>query len=143
MTAAEIRSCCERFAGVLEGDDLTALGACYAIDCEVLSPIFHTLRGRAEVVSSWGELFKALTDRKIRVDDIVVDSGSRGRAVLIVTSRSIHRGEIFGMPGTGRAIETQVAFILTFDGGQITQERRIYDFTRLLMQLGVLRAKTA
>lgn len=143
MTAAEIRICCERFASALEGEDITALGACYADDCEVFSPIFHTLRGRAEVERSWRELFKALTERKIRVDDIVVDSDNRGRAVLVVTAQSIHRGEIFGMPGTGRAIENQVAFILTFDGGLIARERRIYDFTRLLMQLGVLRAKTA
>ena len=36
-----------------------------------------------------------------------------------------------------------VAIILTFRGDKIVHDRRIYDFTRMLMQLGVLRAKTA
>ena len=143
MTPAEIRTCCERFAKALEGEDLAELGACYQSDCEVASPIFHDLRGRVDVVSAWRELFKALTDRKIRIDDVIVDSGERDRALLLLTAQSVHRGEIFGVPGTGRRIETQVAFIFTFERGQIAQERRVYDFTRLLMQLGVLRAKTA
>ena len=47
------------------------------------------------------------------------------------------------MPASGRRIENQLAFIMTLKDGRIASERRIYDFTRMLMQLGVLKAKTA
>jgi predicted ester cyclase len=45
------------------------------------------------------------------------------------------------MPGTGRRIETSGAFILTLENGRIAAERRVYDFTGFLVQLGVLKAK--
>jgi hypothetical protein len=36
-----------------------------------------------------------------------------------------------------------VVFVLTFRNGRIAKEARIYDYTSMLMQLGVLRARTA
>jgi hypothetical protein len=48
------------------------------------------------------------------------------------------------MPGTNRHIEFRMARLLEMnDHGLIARERRIYDFTGLLVQLGVLRAKPA
>ena len=47
------------------------------------------------------------------------------------------------MPGIGRRIERTVAYILTFRDGLIVNERRVYDFTNMLMQLGVLKARPA
>jgi steroid delta-isomerase-like uncharacterized protein len=143
MTTAEIRAFCDRFVKTWEREDAAGLAACYTEDCEVNSPIFHTLHGPVEVEKSFRDLFKALTDYKIQVDAVVVDHEEGARAVLLWTAQSTHRGELFGMPGTGRRIENQVAIILTFRGDKISHDRRIYDFTRMLMQLGVLRAKTA
>lgn len=143
MTSAEIRTFCERFAGAWVREDVDALTACYADDCEVISPIFRTLRGRTEVEGSFRDLFKALSDYNIQVNDIIVDHDGGERAVLVWTAQSTHRGEIFGMPGTGRRIENEVAFIFRFQGDKIALDRRIYDFTRMLMQIGVLKAKTA
>jgi predicted ester cyclase len=57
--------------------------------------------------------------------------------------RSTHTGEIFGVPGTGKRIERTIAYFLTFRNGTIINERRVYDFTNMLMQLGVLKAKPA
>jgi hypothetical protein len=48
------------------------------------------------------------------------------------------------MPGTNRHIEFRNARLMNLDAdGLIAHERRIYDFTGLLVQLGVLRAKPA
>ena len=55
--------------------------------------------------------------------------------------KSIHAGNIFGMPGSGKRIERTIAYFFTFRGGLIEKERRLYDFTSMLMQLGVLKAK--
>ena len=47
------------------------------------------------------------------------------------------------MPPTGRRIEVAGAFIYRIRNDQIVHERRILDFTGLLVQVGVLRAKPA
>lgn len=143
MTSAEIRAFCERFAKAWERSDVAALSACYADECEVFSPLFQTLRGRAEVEASFRDLFQALADFTIRIHEIIVDTDGGGRAALVWTAQSTHRGAIFGMPASGRRIENQIAFIMTLKDGRIASERRIYDFTRMLMQMGVLKAKTA
>ena len=141
-TSTEIRAFCERFAKAWERGDVGALTACYADDCEVLSPLFQTLHGRAEIETSFRDLFQAFADYSIRINDVIID-GEGTRAALVLTLQSTHRGSIFGMPASGRRIENQVAFIMSFKDGRIASERRIYDFTRMLIQLGVLRAKTA
>jgi steroid delta-isomerase-like uncharacterized protein len=143
MTSDEIRSFLDRFVRLWEKQDVPALGACYAEDCTVVSPIFHTLRGRAQVERSYRELFRAFASPSIHVDDTVISSGDPPRAVIVWTVQSIHAGEIFGVPGSGRRIERTSAYIMTFRDGLIASERRVYDFTNMLMQLGVLKARPA
>ena len=46
-------------------------------------------------------------------------------------------------PGSGRRVQFDCVLILDIDNGLITHERRIYDFTGVLIQLGVLRGKPA
>jgi steroid delta-isomerase-like uncharacterized protein len=143
MTNDEIRAFLDRFVRAWETQDVTALGACYAEACTVVSPIFHTLKGRAQVERSYADLFRAFANPTIRIDDIVISTAEPPRAVIVWTTKSVHAGEIFGMPGTGRRIERTVAYILTFRDGLIINERRVYDFTNMLMQLGVLKARPA
>jgi steroid delta-isomerase-like uncharacterized protein len=141
MTNDEIRSFLDRFVHAWERGDAAALGACYTDDCVVVSPIFRTLKGRAQVEKSYVDLFKAFEQDTVRVDDVVIEVPAR--AVIVWTSNSIHAGEIFGMPPSGKKIERTIAYILTLQDGRIAKEVRIYDFTSMLMQLGVLRAKPA
>ena len=65
--------------------------------------------------------------------------GSGGRR-----ADAAHVNEFFGLPGTNRHITFRIARLMDMDDqGLITNERRIYDFTGLLVQIGVLRAKPA
>jgi steroid delta-isomerase-like uncharacterized protein len=143
MTTEEIRAFCVRYARAWERGDVPGLLACYTDDCEIASPIFSLLRGRSELETSLRSLFSAFADFQVEVDDVVVDCEHRERAVLLFTSFVTHRGEIFGLPGTGRRVEVRGAFVFTFDGDRIAKDMRMYDFTGMLMQLGVLRARTA
>jgi steroid delta-isomerase-like uncharacterized protein len=143
MTSDEIHSFLDRFVRAWEKQDITALGTCYAETCTVVSPIFHTLKGRAQVERSYTDLFRAFSNPSIRVDDTVIGTGMPPRAVIVWTVQSTHAGEIFGVPGSGRRIERTIAYFLTFRDGLIVNERRVYDFTNMLMQLGVLKAKPA
>ena len=141
MTADEIRQFLERYIGLWEKEDLRALVASYTDTARIDSPMFHTVNGRADIEKSYKELFAAFDDWELRIDDILIDRGPEDRAVLVYTAHVTHRGEIFGMPGTGRCVESSGAFILRFENGRIASERRLYDFTGLLVQLGVLKAR--
>jgi steroid delta-isomerase-like uncharacterized protein len=141
MTNAEVRSFLDRFVLAWQGQDVGALAACYTDDCVVVSPIFNTLRGRSAVEKSYADLFRALAVRNARVDDTVIGSEEPARAVVVWNVQSTHVGEVFGMPATGKNIERTVAYFLTLENGKIAKELRVYDFTNMLMQLGVLRAK--
>jgi steroid delta-isomerase-like uncharacterized protein len=143
MTSDDIRAFVDRFVRAWERHDVPGLAACYADDCVVTSPIFQTLQGRAQVERSYTDLFRAFTHQSIHVDDLVISTEGPPRAVIVWTVQSRHDGEIFGMPASGKRIERTVVFILTFRDGLIAKETRAYDFTRMLIQLGVLRAKTA
>ena len=143
MPNDEIRDFLDLFRHAWESQDVKTLGACYAADCVVVSPIFNTMKGRSEVEKSYAELFKAFELQQIRVDDVVIGNEEPPRAVVVWNVQSTHAGEVFGMKPTGKRIDRTIAFVLTLKDGHITKEVRIYDFTSMLMQLGVLRAKPA
>ena len=96
---------------------------------------------RPGLLLAQNKLFLAFGDYAIELDDLLIDCGSDERAVFLVTTEVTHRGEIFGMPGTGRRVENTLAFFLRFENSLIASERRMYDFTGLLVQLGVLKAR--
>ncbi|MBI3493218.1 MAG: hypothetical protein HY047_15780 [Acidobacteria bacterium] len=55
-----------------------------------------------------------------------------------------HVNDFFGLPGTNKRIEIRHSRLFQIDeAGLIAHERRIYDFTGLLVKVGVLRAKPA
>jgi len=143
MTSAEIHAFCERYARAVERSDTAALAASYSDDCEVVSPIFGVLNGKPKLEGSFRDLFRAFSDTTVQIDDIIVDESRRDRAVILFTTSGVHKGEIFGVPGTGRRFGIRGAFVFTFAGDKICKETRLYDFTGMLMQLGILKAKAS
>ena len=141
MTTEDIRAFFTRFLEVWAREDLRAIVGCYADNARIDSPMFHTVTVRADIEKSFQDLFRAFDDWTFHIDDIVIDRGPEDRAVLFYTSQATHRGDLFGMPGTGRRAEVKSAFLVSFENGCIASERRLYDFTGLLVQLGVLKAK--
>lgn len=143
MSSDAIRAFLADFVSAWEREDVQALAACYALECTIESPMFHTVRGRAAVERSYAELFRAFTDQTIRVEETVIGGEDPARAVVIWTATATHAGEVYGIPGSGKRIDATIAFVLSFRDGLILHERRIYDFTFMLVQLGVLKTKGA
>src|SRR5678815_3810681 len=98
------------------------------------------IRDRIEHI--YGETFRIFSGFKVLLDDMIVDAET-GRAVVLVTAGATQIGEVFGYPGSGKHFTLKVAFVLRFAGDLIATETRVYDFTGMLVQLGVLRAKGA
>lgn len=141
MTSDEVRAFLDRFAKAWEEQDLVTLADCYAEHCEVISPIFHTLRGLSQVENSFRVAFRAFGAQTLHVDDVVVDGTDPTSAAVVWTARIKHKGEIFGIPATGKVFAVTIALFLKLAGGKIVREVRVYDFTQMLLEIGVMRAK--
>jgi predicted ester cyclase len=65
------------------------------------------------------------------------------RAAVMATFTGTDRGGFMGLPPTGRQVTIPVVFLYEFKDGTIARDRRFYDFTGLLIQVGTLKAKPA
>jgi len=65
------------------------------------------------------------------------------RAVQVVTLKATDIGGFMGLAPTGKMFRVPAVFICEFKEGRIVQERRIYDFTGVLVRIGLLKAKPA
>ena len=117
--------------------DSAALAGAHSEDGVVQSPIFGTVTGRLEIEKTYIRLFEVFADWTY---DIIVDGE---RVVQVFHVKASHTSELFGLAATGRRFEINGALLLTFKDGLIAKERRLYDFTSMLLQLGVLKAKPA
>ena len=138
MTKEEMTRALSRWESLLAAFDADGLAELYTADCRVTSPMFGDLRGRAAVAESFHRLFSTFPDWKVTVVQQIVDGD---RAASVFSGTATHVGEFMGLPGTGRKAQLQGVRVYHFADGLIKEELRLYDFTLMLIQLGVLRAK--
>ena len=119
--------------------DAEALGRSHAEDGIVRSPIFATVQGRAAITDAYRSLFRSFTDWQLSARPPVIDS-QRVAQPFDVTAT--HTGTLLGFDPTGRRFEIHGVLLFTLTPEcLIAEEQRIYDFTGLLIQVGVLRGK--
>ena len=140
MTRDEVVAFFERRQEAFDNLDAAALAGDYAGDCRLESPTAGSVVGRADVEKVFRAWFDAFLDLKIRTDSLVID-GNRVAQVLSVEGTDI--GGFMGLPATGKSCRFAAVCLYDFAGRQIARERRIYDFTGVLVQIGVLKAKPA
>jgi uncharacterized protein (TIGR02246 family) len=138
MGRDEIVALMKRRNAAMAAHDAAALAKIYAENGTVASPVGGVLEGRDEIERIYRLWFSAFPDIRIVQDDLVIDGD---RVVIVARASGTHSGDFFGLAPTGRPMEFQVAVVMTVADGLIVQERRIYDFTGLLVQVGVLKAK--
>jgi len=138
MTRDEILALVERRRIAYNARDAAALAATHAEKGIVISPFGGVLEGRPEIERVYRLWFSAFTDMTTSNDDIVIDGD---RVVLIGRLSGTHSGDFFGLAPTGRRMEVPAAQVMKVADGFVVEERRIYDFTGVLIQVGVLRAK--
>jgi uncharacterized protein (TIGR02246 family) len=140
MTREEIFALFNRREAAWQARDAASLAADHAPAGVVVSPTGGVLEGRLEIERIYRVWFVAFPDLVFTTEDLIVDDN---RVALLCRITGSHAGEFFGMQPTGRRIEVAGAFIYRLEQGLIAHERRILDFTGLLVQVGVLRAKPA
>lgn len=118
--------------------DVDALAGMHAENVKVSSPMFGQINGRAAVAESYARLFSAFPDWTLTTEELIIDGD---KVAQVFSATATHKGDFMGLPGTGRKAQFHGVRVLKFGNGLIQEERRLYDFTLLLMQVGVLRGK--
>ncbi len=140
MTADEIREFFDRRAGLWRSRDAEALAADYADEAVLVSPLLGTSVGRAAIGQSFRGLFGAFPDWTLATTNLMVDAENVAQVVSITAT---HTNELFGLPATNKRVDIQAVIVYRLVGAAIAHEERIYDFTRFLIELGVLRSRPA
>jgi predicted ester cyclase len=110
----------------------------HAEDGTVVSPMFGALHGRAEIAESYRRLFVTFPDWLFKSEELIID-GSRVAQHFVATAT--HVGDFMGLPGTNRHGRMEGVLLFTMKDGFILHEQRQYDYSALLIQIGVLRSK--
>ena len=136
---AELKAIAERFLGAWQRRDAAALSLHHAPQGVVESPMYATLRGRKAIEESYRAFFTSFPDATIDIENILADPPY---IVMFATINATHQNDFFGLPGTNRHIDFRTSRLMKLnEEGLIEHERRIYDFTGLLIQLGILKSK--
>jgi steroid delta-isomerase-like uncharacterized protein len=139
MTREQIVAFFERRQEAFEDLDAKALADDYTEDAVIESPIagVHTAK---DVEKAYSKIFEAFLDLTMTLDELVIDGDV---VVTAMTSEGTLMREFMGIEPTGKQFRMTLAFVHRLRDGKIAHERRIYDFTGLLVQIGVLKARPA
>jgi len=140
MTRDEITALFDRRTEYWRNHDAAALTADHSEACVVISPTGGVLEGHDAIERIYRVWFTAFPDLTISPTELLIDGD---RVMLVFVMRGTHAGDFFGLPASGRHLEATCAFLYNMVDGRIAHERRILDFTGVLVQVGVLRAKPA
>jgi len=138
MTREDMQAFCERRVEAWKRRDPAALAADHAERGTVVSPIYSKITGREAIQRSYESLFQSFPDWTMDNEPPLIDGD---RVAVPFAAKATHAGRFMGLDGTGRRCEIHGVLLMDLTGGFIAHERRVYDFTGLLIQLGVLRGK--
>ena len=138
MKRKEIKAVLAEWLKAWKRRDAVALTAPYSEDAVYNSMLAGTIQGHAAIESLYRSWFAAFPEMEFEVESQVID---RATVAWFWSQRGRHLGDFCGLAGSGRSFILQGAFLMTLQDGRITSMRSLYDFTGLLVQIGVLKAK--
>ena len=138
MNRSEIEKFFGRRDAAWQRHEVAVLTADHTEDCEVQSPLGGNVKGLQAIEQIYRQWFTSFPDAKYSTESLLIDGN---QAVQIVVMTGNHAGDFCGLSPTGKNFTMHCAFAYRFSEGKIAHEVRIYDFTSLLLHLGVLKAK--
>jgi steroid delta-isomerase-like uncharacterized protein len=140
MTRDQIVDLFDRRMKAINDHDVESFADVYAEDAVVESPLGGTHQGRAAIAAVVAAFLGALSDATYSQDALIIDGDY---VVQVVTMSGTDTGGLMGMAPSGKPAQLPMVMVCQVANGLITHERRIYDFTGMLVQIGVLKAKPA
>ena len=138
MTAEDVRRLAARHVETWQAHDAALLASTHAPKSTVDSPSAGRHEGREQIEQAYGRWLAAFPDIELHIENLVADSN---QAAVFVRVTGTHRGDFMGLRATGKKIEFRCVLLQQFEHGLITYERRVYDFSALMIQLGLLKVK--
>jgi predicted ester cyclase len=139
MTRKQVEALVVRREHAQDQHDAAGVTGLYAEDAVVDSPTAGgTVTGRKaieEVTRAW---FAGIPDVRFTRETLVIDGD---RVVWIGEVSGTDTGGFMGLAATGRPFRLPMVVVCTLKDGAIIREQRIYDFTGMLVQIGLLKAK--
>lgn len=121
-------------------DDLDppALAALHTEDGVFESAMAGTITGRHGIEHFYQSLFTSFPDFRYEPEELQIDGD---RVVQTATFSGTNIGGFMGLAPTGKPIRVPGVFLFTLGDHQIVRLRSVYDFTLMLVQIGVLKVK--
>jgi steroid delta-isomerase-like uncharacterized protein len=138
VTRDDVIALFTRRQGAWRRHDAPALAADHAEDCVLHSPMAGHVVGRDAIQDVYHAWFAGFPDFELHDEDLIIDGD---RVVEIGTVSGTDTGGFMELPPTGKAFRVPVVLSYTLRDGKITRWRTIYDFTGILVQIGMLKAK--
>jgi steroid delta-isomerase-like uncharacterized protein len=139
MTRQQVEALFARREQALARHDVAGVSTVYSSDALVESPTAGgTVRGRKEIENVTRAWFTGFPDVVFDTRTLAIDGEL---AVWIGEVRGTDTGGFMGLPPTNKPFRVPMVTLCTVKDGAIVHEQRIYDFTGMLMQIGVLKAK--
>jgi steroid delta-isomerase-like uncharacterized protein len=140
MTRAEVVDLVARWQRTLDHRDAAAYAALYDDNARLESPMAGSRVGRSGVIRVFDAFYSAFPDAVFKPEPPIIDADNN-HVVVVACASGTHTGELMGIDPSGKAFKFTMVFLLDVQDGRIVHERRVYDFTGLLVQIGVLKAK--
>lgn len=138
MTREAIVELFHRWHEAADRRDVPAIIGLYADTCIVESPAGGAVTGRAAIAEIFAAFYKGFPDFKLTTGEMLIDGD---QVAQIGTLTGTDTGGFMGIPATGKPFRLPIVVLYTVKDGLILHERRIYDFTGMLVQVGILKAK--
>ncbi len=141
MTREQIADLVARRTDAMNRHDLDGVLKVYAPDCVVESPMAAgSVHGGQALAKVHQTLFDAFPDLTLTLDTIVIDGN---HVAVSYAMNGTHTADFMGLAPSGKPFHVPVIAVSTVADGFIVAERRVYDFTGMLIQIGVLKARPA
>jgi steroid delta-isomerase-like uncharacterized protein len=139
MTRNQIEALFARREEALRRRDVAAVTALYAADAVVDSPTAgRPVNGRDEIESVTRAWFSAFPDVTFTTTRLIIDGDY---AVWVAEVHGTDVGGFLGLAPTSKPFTVPMVVLCTLNDDGIVHEKRIYDFTGMLVQIGVLKAR--
>lgn len=140
MTRHEILDLVGRWQRAIAARDLETYASLYADAAEIHSPLGGSVSGPDGAIKVVRAFFSAFPDATLATEPALVDDH---RVAFAATLAGTNTGGLLGLPPSGKPFRFTIVFLLEVQDGLIVRDRRVYDFTGLLVQIGVLKARPA
>jgi len=139
MTRQQVEALFGRRDIAVNEHDVAGISIFNSDDVVVSSPMAGgTVHGRAAVDEVNRAYFSGFPDVTFTRETLVIDGD---HAVWIGEVRGTDTGGFMGLAATGKPFRLPMVMVCTLKDGAIIREQRIYDFTGMLVQIGLLKAK--